>query len=300
MFKFLATKVLIVSMSLLSALTQASAQSRTVSFGVLTGVTSTYTWDDGINADQRYNTRYDVKLSPIGLEYGVDFKSFGFTAGAGLFNVGQNFNVVNVVGSHVGTRKINLNYLQVPLAFRFHLIDLSFLTTSFVAGISPAYLLKGKETISHKEATLYFPPVVYPVLPSDYIIQSDGVRVPRQNKYTIARGGDFNSFQLFTFIGLRTDWYFSETWKVSFDARASYGIRDNRSSDYLTKLKSFMNLYERPGTRRDIVGNFTLGIARYFEIEQKESINKVGGKKGLKRNTKKYPVHKPQKSKSKP
>jgi hypothetical protein len=276
-------RVLLIAL-LSSSLTVASAQVRIVSLGVFTGLTTTYTWDEGIYADPRYKVRYNIKFAPIGFNYGVDYEGFGFVISPGLFTTGQDFFMVNTVGGHEGTRKIDLHYLNIPAAFKFHLIDLDFLKTSFVFGAGPAFLLKGKEEISHDAAKFYFPPVVYPNLPDNYNIEYDGVLAPNIEKLSILEKSDFDPFQLFGFIGVRSDWYFSESWKVSFDFRANYTFFDNRTDDYMARLNTYQTIYDIPGKRKDIVGSFTIGISRYIENEMTEKNRKVH----VKSNTKKY------------
>jgi hypothetical protein len=48
------------------------------SLGLFTGISVPYTWDEGINQDPRYRTRFDIKFIPIGVHYGVDKDGFGF------------------------------------------------------------------------------------------------------------------------------------------------------------------------------------------------------------------------------
>jgi hypothetical protein len=261
-----------------------SAQVRIVSMGVFTGLTSTYTWDEGINYDPRYKVKYNIKLAPVGFNYGVDYEGFGFVISPGLFATGQNFSVVNTVGGHEGSRKIDLHYLNIPIAFKFHVIDLDFLKTSFIIGAGPAYLISGKEEVSHHAAKLYFPPVVYPNLPDTYNIEYDGVLTPDVTNLAILKKSDFKPIQLFGFIGVRSDWYFSENWKASFDFRANYTFFDNRSDEYLNRLNTYMTTYDIPGKRREIVGSFTLGVSRYIEIDLTSKHRKVQKKS----NTKKY------------
>jgi hypothetical protein len=252
--------------------------------GLFTGITSTYTWDEGINADPRYKTRYDIKFSPIGVNYGVDYDGFGFVISPALFTTGQNFYMVNTVGGHEGTRKIDIQYLNIPVALKFHLIDLDFLKTSLVIGGGPAVLLKGKEEISHNAAKFYFPPVVYPHLPENYNIEYDGVITPKVDKLEILKKDDFDPFQIFAFVGVRSDWYFSDNWKASFDIRANYTVFDNRSDTYTGRLKAYEAIYDIPGNRRDIIAHFTLGVSRYIENDVAEKTRKVH----IRSNTQKY------------
>ena len=259
-------------------------QMRVVSLGVHAGVTTTYTWDEGIYVDPRYKNRYDVKFVPVGINYGVDYEGLGFLISPCLLTTGQNFHLVNTVGGHEGTRKIDLSYVSVPVALKFHVIDLDFLKTSLVTGGGPAYLISGSDRITHAGAKLYFPPAVYPNLPENYIIEYDGVQSPAVHGLPILDRKDFDPLQIFVFMGVRSDWYFSDNWKASFDFRANYTIFDNRTDDYLARAHAYETIYDIPGKRRDIVGVFTLGVSRYVEIEMSEKQRKVH----IKSNTKKY------------
>jgi hypothetical protein len=106
------------------SVTHSQGQSHSVSLGVYTGITSTYVWDEGINSDPRYETRYDVKFAPIGIDYGIDYEGFGFVVSPGLMNIGQKYNVINTLGGQEGIRKGKLSYLNLPIAVKVHVIDL--------------------------------------------------------------------------------------------------------------------------------------------------------------------------------
>ncbi|MFZ6012026.1 MAG: hypothetical protein ACOYXT_16915 [Bacteroidota bacterium] len=271
-----------------------------MSFGVFTGISSTYTWDEGINRDPRYKARYDVKFAPIGLTYGVDYSGFGFLLSPGIINTGQNYHVINTVGGHEGTRKLNTKYFNLPLALKLHLIDLSFFRVSFTFGGGAAILLKAEEWIKHNDAKFKFPVDVYPILPPDYIVEYDGVLSPSVGHYTMLDKSDFNSLQFFGFIGLRSDWHVTDIWKVSFDVRASYSLLESRTSDYMNALANHQTLYDIDGARRDISAHLTVGVSRYFEIDKKEKDRRQRSK-GSSRKTspKKYPWPSPKKTKPK-
>jgi hypothetical protein len=261
----------------------ANAQVRIVSLGLFTGATTTYTIDDGLHYDPRYKEKYNIKFAPIGFNYGVDYEGYGFVISPGLFSTGENFSLLNTVGGHEGSRRISLQYLNVPIAFKVHLIDLDFLKTSFIIGGGPAFLLKGKDEVSHHASKLYFPPVVYPSLPDTYTIEYDGVLAPDVQNLAILKKKDFDPVQVFGFVGIRSDWYFSETWKASFDFRVNYSFFDNRTDDYINRLKAYKTIYDMPGQRKDIVGQFTIGVSRYIENDITEKNKKVHKKSNTKR-----------------
>lgn len=254
------------------------AQPRTHSIGLFTGITSPYTYDEGIIQDQRYQNRYSVKFAPIGISYGIDFEDVGFLVTPGIITIGQNFDVNNTTGGDVGVRKINLQYLNVPIACKLRLIDLSFFRVSFLGSASVAYLLNGKETITHEDAKLKFPDeIVPPVLPPTYTRVYDGVLSPAVSNYTMLSKTDFNLTQFFVGIGLRSDWDVSESWRISFDLRANYGLLESRKTSYLDKVKTYQTLYDIAGTRRDMFVQLSVGIAKYVRVEKKDKAKKVKG-----------------------
>ncbi|MFD1003131.1 outer membrane beta-barrel protein [Ohtaekwangia kribbensis] len=259
------------------------AQTRTLYLGIGTGMTSSYTWDNGISKDPRYKDRYDIKFAPVSLNYGLDFEGYGFFINPGLVNIGQNFYVTNTVGGQQGTRKINLSYINLPAAFKLHIIDLSFFKLSLTAGGSFAFLMKGKETVSHEEAKLTFPTQVYPILPSDYTIVYDGVISPAVSKYTIADKKDFKSYQVFALLGFRSDWEVSDDWMMSLDFRMNYGIFDPRTDEYMQRVNAYQTLYDISGKRRDMFALINVSVSRYIELKKEKHSPK-------KRSS--YPSHK--------
>jgi hypothetical protein len=272
--------------TLFLALNSASlwAQQFSMSLGLFTGITSTFTHDEGINIDPRYKERYELKFAPIGVNFGMDYQAIGFVATPGIINVGQNYYVVNTSGGQDGIRRINLQYLNVPVAFKVHVINLSFFKMSALASFGVAYLLDGTETIRHNETKLYFPEEVYPILPPDYIVQYDGVSVPEVDNYDISVNTDFKPVQLFAGAGFRADWDVSNHWRVIFDFRVNYGIYEPRTDEYLTRLNANQTLYDIPGKRRDTFVQLSVGISRYLDFEKSDQERK----KKLKGSSKKY------------
>lgn len=244
------------------------AQTRTLYLGIGTGMTSSYTWDNGISKDPRYKDRYDIKFAPVSINYGLDFEGYGFFINPGLVNIGQNFYVTNTVGGQQGTRKINLSYLNLPVAFKLHIIDLAFFKLSLTAGGSFAFLMQGKETVSHEETKLTFPTQVYPILPADYTVVYDGVISPAISKYTIANKNDFKSYQVFALLGFRSDWEISDDWMMSLDFRMNYGVFDPRTDEYMQRVKAYQTLYDIPGKRRDMFALVNVSVSRYMELKK--------------------------------
>lgn len=249
------------------------------SLGIFSGFVVPYTWDEGILKDPRYREKYRIKFAPFGVHYGIDFEGYGLTFDPVIFRTGQYFNVINVSGGDVGERKIDLTYLQVPIGFKLHMIDLHFFKVSFVASAGASYLLSGKETISHSSATLKFPTGVLPNLPPEYTPTFPGsseIISPAVSNLTMLQKKDFKPIQFFGAIGFRSDWDIQETLRISFDFRAHYGILEPRDSDYLERVRNNEAIYDRSGSRRDLFAMLTIGISKTAEVEprQKQSREK--------------------------
>lgn len=243
------------------------AQSKQISLGVFSGITTSYTWDQGIYNDSRYKARYDVKAAPFGIAYGMDYDGFGFVFNPSLITIGQNFYALNTVGGHEGLRKVNMRYLSVPIGLKLHMIDLSFFRVSFITGFGLGYLMKGEETISHNNAKYRFPEEVYPILPPDYIVEYDGVLAPKVDNFLMLQKKDFNGMQFFGSLGIRSDWDVSQNWRVTLDVRANYSILETRTNAYLKQIESHQTLYDIPGKRREIFASLNIGISRFVDLD---------------------------------
>ena len=258
-------KALSILASLLVCCVTLGVGQNTLSVGVFAGVTSSFTLDQAINNDPRYQPKYDLKLVPFGISYGVDYQGHGFVVSPGIMSIGRNYHVVNTFGRNSGERKTSLTYFNLPFAYKKHLIDVSTLKVSFLAGVSLAYLMKSKETISHDSAKYDFPEQVYSNLPYNYDIESNGVIAPRITDTELSRPEEYKLLQGFGFIGLRSDWDFMTNWRLSIDVRANYGILETRSQDYLERIERYQAIYDTPGSRNDLFAMVTVGVSRVID-----------------------------------
>jgi hypothetical protein len=250
------------------------AQQYSVSFGLYTGVTGSYTTDEGIKKDPRYEARFEAKYAPVGINIALDYEAFGLMLSPGLIHVGQNFYLVNTLGGQDGLRKIDQQYLTVPLSLKFHIVRFSAFKLSALTSISPSFLLDGNDRLDHRATKLKFPEDVYSSLPSTYTIEYDGVLTPEVNDLILGDKSDFRPLQIFVGAGFRTDWDPSNHWRISAELRMNYGLFDPRTDPSLRSKESSSSLYELPGKRRDMFAQFTLGISRYIEFDKSETDRK--------------------------
>lgn len=242
-----------------------------VSAGSFTGFTIPLTFDQGIDVDPRYQTRYDIKWAPIGFNFGIDFEGYGFMTNPSVATIGQNLYVANTVGGHVGRRNINLTYLQLPVGMKLRLIDLSFFRISLAGSVGASFLLKGSETISHASSKMWFPDEVKPNLPPEYTIEYDGVIVPNISNQEIVSSDNYNLVQFFGSLGIRSDWDVSEKTRISMDLRGNICFSDPRNNDFIGKVKNYEQIYDIYGRRTDVFVSLTVGVSRIAEIEKKGS-----------------------------
>ncbi len=210
----------------------------TYSLGVFGGFTSTFTFDEGINKDPRYQAKYGADFIPVGIHAGIDFMDFGFMVDPQLTQIGQSFNILNTQGGQIGQRKINTTYLQLPFSYKKHIIDLSFFKVSWVLGVSYAQLLSASETITHEAGKLNFPDSARKILAQQnyrdigYNVVYDGVVSPDVAMLKTLQKSDFRAIQIFVSVGFRSDWDITDHARICFDFRANGGVFDPRSSAY--------------------------------------------------------------------
>ncbi|MCZ8216785.1 MAG: outer membrane beta-barrel protein, partial [Cyclobacteriaceae bacterium] len=266
---------LFISLLMLASTVGYAQKEVTYSVGVFSRLTSTFTFDEGINIDPRYQAKYGAHFVPGGIHAGVDYMGFGFMIDPQITQIGQSFNILNTQRGQVGERNVKITYLQLPFSYKKHIIDLSFFKVSFVAGISYAQLLSGSESITHTASKLRFPANVYSILPDTYEAEYDGVVSPQVKDFETLKKSDFKSSQVFGSLGIRSDWDITDNARLSFDFRANMGAFDPRSAAYLERAENNQTIYEISGERRDLFFSLTLGYSRYLFIEKKPKPKKV-------------------------
>jgi hypothetical protein len=267
------------------------------SYGVFAGINFPFTVDQGLRQDPRFYGKLTLRATPIGFCYGYDRVGHGVVISPSFVKIGQKYIIRNTAGGDVGMRDIRMDYINIPIALKLHLNDLSFFRLSAVAAINIDYLVNGQEVISHSASKLNYPPGV--IIPSDpgYIEVYDGVIVPEVKNQVLVNKSQFKPFQISAGFGLRSDFDFNEDWSMNFDGRAVFGILDPRSNAYIDQLKAgttaepATDLY---GQRRDMYLCGTIGVSRIIQIKQKfhakTSPNNAGKKqpgKGKKKKMKK-------------
>ena len=260
------------------------------SFGVFGGFNIPITIDKGLDKDLRFQSRFSIRGTPIGLHYGYDRPGFGYVISPSLLTIGQTYEILNTTGGFVGTRDITMKYFSLPLALKFHVNDISFFRLSVIAAVDFCFLLDGQETFTHEASKLKFPAGVSVPTDPGYTVVYDGVFVPSVSSQVHVSKDKFNSFQLFAGIGTRADLDLSEDWSIMIDGRANFGLLDSRNQAYLNELANpagpadingKAGAPDLNGQRRDMFLSVTFGVSRIittktrFKAKQSAPIPKM-------------------------
>ena len=135
------------------------------SYGIYGGFNIPFTSDQGLARDPRFVTKFLIRATPIGINYGYDHVDFGYNISPCFVRIGQQFTIKNTAGGDVGSRDVSMSYLSVPMSLKIHINDMAFFRFSLVAGLNAAFLIHGEETITHTASKLYYPAEV--AIPDD-------------------------------------------------------------------------------------------------------------------------------------
>jgi|GEM_PF-5224096 len=138
-----------------------------VHLGATTAYNATFVLDKGLSDDPRYNSTYTYQLAPIGFNFGVDFgRKFGLQlesilSNQGLesilSNQGQIYDMINVAEQIAGQRKIDLQYINLPLMMKFMGGGNGKARTNFNFGPQMSILTKAVESIQANAGTFTIP-----------------------------------------------------------------------------------------------------------------------------------------------
>ncbi|HMR56269.1 MAG TPA: outer membrane beta-barrel protein, partial [Cyclobacteriaceae bacterium] len=129
-----------------------------VHLGATTAYNATFVLDKGLSDDPRYNSTYTYQLAPIGFNFGVDFgRKFGLQLESILSNQGQIYDMINVAEQIAGQRKIDLQYINLPLMMKFMGGGNGKARTNFNFGPQMSILTKAVESIQANAGTFTIP-----------------------------------------------------------------------------------------------------------------------------------------------
>lgn len=246
------------------AVTTGSAQIIQIHLGATSAINATYVLDKGLSEDPRYNSTATYQFAPIGFNFGVDFgRKFGLSLEGIKSKQGQIYDLIDAAEKIKGQRKISLDYLQVPMLFRFMSGGNAGARGNFNIGPQLSFLTDARESIQ-ADAGIYQMPegVDFTSIQSEFptaVDKGDGTyelpaNVPSKDILT-KKANDFNNteFSIAGAFGLDID--LSKHLYLTTQVRATYSLTDMRNGDVIEKIKN--------GDSSDIFGqraNLLVGV----------------------------------------
>lgn len=243
-----------------------------IHLGATTAYNATFVLDKGLSEDPRYNSTYTYNFAPVGFSFGVDFgKKFGLSLESIIANQGQIYNVINTAKEVAGSRKIDLQYIQLPMLMKFMGGGNGKARGNFNFGPQLSILSKGIETLQTNKGNYEIPQGVdFATIQKDYPAASNNGNgtytlpndVPTTNLLT-KQLDDFKTteFQLAAAFGLDID--LSKHLFLTTQIRANYSLTDMRNEDVINSLKSG-NFSEIFGGRANFLVGVQMGLHYYL------------------------------------
>ena len=230
-----------------------------IHIGATSSVTANVLLDKGLKGDPRYDNDYTINVAPIGFNFGWDIgKKFGLQLETILANQNQIIDIVDAAKQSIGERKLDMQYLQLPLMMKFMGGGNGGARANFNFGPQLSVLLDAVESVEHQGGTLTIPDDPNWELPEGATDNGDGTyttpAVPSTDVYTKAAGDFANTqFQIAAAFGLDID--LSKHLFLTTQVRMNYSITDMRNKDVFDAIAS--------GSAEDVVtssANMAIGV----------------------------------------
>lgn len=246
-----------------------TSQAQRVHLGMTTAVNATFVLDKGLSEDPRYSSTYTYNVAPIGFNFGLDLGTkFGISLESILSKQGQIYDIIDAAEQIKGERKIDLNYLQLPLLFRFMSGGDAAVRANFNLGPQLSILTEGVETMQYQAGTYKMPDDADFQLPEGAVDNGDGTyTTPAMPSTDIlsSKADQFKKaeFQLAAAFGLDID--ISKHLFLTTQIRANYSLTDMRNGDVIDAIKNG-EASDIFGQRANMLVGIQLGVHYSFGI----------------------------------
>lgn len=239
---------LLLSVILLASFTATNAQIVQAHFGATTAVNATFVLDKGLSEDPRYNSTYTYNFAPIGFNFGIDLgRKFGLSLEGIKSTQGQVYQLIDLAERVRGERRIDLEYIQLPLLMKFMSGGSAGARANFNLGPQLSLLTDARESLQAEAGTFRipegmdlqsvqteFPTAVPGTEPGTYVLPAD---MPSRDLLT-KKAEDFRNteFSIAAAFGLDID--LSKHLYLTTQVRANYSLTDMRNGDVIDRIKS--------------------------------------------------------------
>ena len=246
-------RLIILCVSILTV-TTGMAQIIQIHVGATTTVNATYVLDKGLSEDPRYSSQATYQWAPIGFNFGVDFgRKFGLSLEGIKSKQGQIYDMIDKLEEVKGQRKISLDYLQLPMMFRFMSGGSAGTRANFNIGPQLSFLTNAKETIQAKQGEYTIPEGVdFDAIQNELASSEADKQFIEQvdaNTYRVTKdlspkdlltkkANDFKNteFSIAGAFGLDID--LSKHLYLTTQVRATYSLTDMRNGDVIESIKA--------------------------------------------------------------
>ncbi len=243
-----------------------------IHFGATTAYNATFVLDKGLSEDPRYSSTYTYNWAPVGFTFGADLgNKFGLQLEAIKSTQGQIYNVINTAKQIAGTRRIDVEYINIPLMMKFMGGGSGKARGNFNFGPQLGILSKGIETLQTNSGNYEIPEGLdFATIQDDYpsaIDNGDGTyNLPTDVPTTALLQKELDDFkntefQLAVAFGLDID--LSKHLYLTTQVRANYSFTDMRNEDIINLLKSG-NVSEIFGGRANFLVGVQVGLHYYL------------------------------------
>lgn len=246
-----------------------------VHIGATTAYNATFVLDKGLSEDPRYKSAFTYNWAPIGLNVGVDLsKTFGLSLEGIQSAQGQVYELIDIGKKVAGERKIELEYIHMPLLLRFMGGGTSGARANFNLGPQLSILTDARETIQAQGGEFKIPDGVdFASIKSEFPEATQTQQQASQGTYSLPeispqeilskKNNDFRNteFQIALSIGLDID--LSRHLYLTTQIRGNYSLTDMRNGDVIESIKSG-NGSDIFGQRANLLVGFQLGIHYMF------------------------------------
>ena len=235
--------------------------------GVNSGYNATFVLDKGLSDDPRYAAQATYHSSPFGLALGIDLaETFGLQLESILSNQGQVYNIVDAAKNQLGERKIDLQYINIPLLFQ-KLGSGDKTRFNFMLGPQLSILTQAQDVYTqNKTGNIRIPDgSAPPTNPngSTPTQNPDGTYTVQAQTKSYGSLSDFKKANLQIAAGFGLDVFFSNYLYLSTQVRANYGITDARNGDLVNAIKN-KQVSELFGKRSDLLVGVQVGVHYIF------------------------------------
>ncbi len=246
-------RLVIVCLSILTV-TTARAQIVQVHLGATTTMNATYVLDKGLSEDPRYSAKATYQWAPIGLNFGLDLgRKFGLSLEGIKSKQGQIYDMIDKYKEIKGQRKISLDYLQLPMLFKFMSGGNAGARANFNIGPQLSFLTDAVESIQTMQGVYEIPEGVDFTSIQNELASSDVEKQFIQqidaSTYQVTqdlnpkdvltkKANDFRNteFSIAGAFGLDVD--LSKHLFLTTQIRATYSLTDMRNGDVIDAIKN--------------------------------------------------------------